>query len=100
VIAGALNVTGLRCLILTGILTELAPSAVEYLCKAIMRGAMWARFGELTIGTAPRRRAAGLVAVGIDRLALPMEKNGRIGEMSPPAPAPNRAFRGWLSYSE
>ena len=93
VIAGALNVTGLRRLILTGILTELAPSAVEYLCKAIMRGAMWVRFGELSIETAPRRRAAGLVAVGIDRLALPMEKNSRMEEMLPPAPVPYRALR-------
>jgi predicted NBD/HSP70 family sugar kinase len=93
VIAGALNVTGLRRLILTGILTEMAPSAVEYLCKAITRGAMWARFGELSIETAPRRLAAGLVAVGIDRLALPMEKNSRMEEMLPPAPVPYRALR-------
>jgi len=93
VIAGALNVTGLRRLILTGILTELAPSAVEYLCKAITRGAMWVRFGELSIETAPRRRAAGLVAVGIDRLALPMEKNSRMEEMPLPTPTPNWAFR-------
>jgi hypothetical protein len=97
VIAGALNVIGLRRLILTGILTELAPSAVEYLRKAIMRGAMWTRFGGLSIETAPRRRAAGLVAAGIDRLALPMEENGRMEEM--PTPAPNRAFRARLGYS-
>ena len=85
VIAGALNVTGLRRLILTGILTELVPSVVEYLSKAITRGALWARFGELSIETAPRRRAAGLVMVGIDRLALPMEEKGRKDEM--PAPS-------------
>jgi predicted NBD/HSP70 family sugar kinase len=72
-IAGALNVLGLRRLIITGILAELAPSAVEHLCKTIMRGTLWARFGHLSIEIAPRRRAAGLVAVGIDRLALPME---------------------------
>jgi ribosomal protein L19E len=54
---------------------------------------MWARFGELSIETAPRRLAAGLVAVGIDRLALPMEKNSRIEEMLPPAPVPYRALR-------
>ena len=100
VISGALNVTGLRRLIVTGILTQLAPSVVEYLCNAIRRGSMWARFGELSIETAPRRRAAGLVAVGIDRLALPVEKNSRMEEVPPPAPAPNRAFRGWFSYNE
>ncbi len=100
VIAGALNVTGLRRVIITGILTELAPGVMEYLSLAILRGAMWARFGELVIETAPRRRAAGLVAIGIDRLALPMEKNNRMEEASPTALAPNRAFRGWLSYNE
>lgn len=93
VIAGALNVMGLRRLILTGILTELAPSAIEYLSKAVRKGAMWARFGELSIETAPRRRAAGLVAVGIDRLLLPMEKNSRIEEQSPPAPVCKEPFR-------
>jgi predicted NBD/HSP70 family sugar kinase len=100
VIAGALNVTGLRRVIITGILTELAPEVMQYLSQAIMRGAMWARFGDLTVETAPHRRAAGLVAAGIDRLALPMEQNNRTVEVSPAAPAQNRDFRGWLSYNE
>jgi len=29
---------------------------------------MWGRFGKVVCQTAPRRRVAGLVAVGIDRL--------------------------------
>ncbi len=98
VIAGALNVTGLRRLILTGILMELAPSAVEYLSQAVMKGTMWARFGKLSIETAPRRRTAGLVAIGIDRLAVPIERNGRTEELSPRSPDPNPTFRSWLSY--
>jgi predicted NBD/HSP70 family sugar kinase len=73
IIAGALNVTGLRRLIITGILMELPASVVEYLSRKIRKGAMWALFGELLIETAPRRRTAGLVAVGIDRLVLPKE---------------------------
>jgi predicted NBD/HSP70 family sugar kinase len=100
VIAGALNVTGLRRVIITGTLTELPPVVMDHLSRAIMRGAMWARFGELVIETAPRRRAAGLVAVGIDRLVLPMERNSRMEDMSPTALVPNRTFRGWLSYNE
>lgn len=71
VIAGALNVIGLRHVIVTGSLTELPPAVMEYLSQAIVKGAMWARFGEVEVESAPRRRTAGLVAVGIDRLVLP-----------------------------
>ncbi len=70
VIAGALNVIGLRHVVLTGSLTELPPAVVEHLTRAIQRGAIWARFGEVEVETAPRRRTAGLVAVGIERLVL------------------------------
>ena len=71
-IAGALNVIGLRHVVVTGSLTELPPAVMDYLTKTIERGAMWARFGSLEVESAPRRRTAGLVAVGIDRLVLPM----------------------------
>lgn len=71
-IAGALNVIGLRHVVITGSLTQLPPAVMDYLKQAIERGAMWARFGRVEVEAAPRRRAAGLVAVGIDRLVLPM----------------------------
>lgn len=73
VIAGALNVLGIQRVVITGLLTEL-PGAVEYLASEIQRGALWARFGQVTCQGAPRRRAAGLVAVGIDRLVLPVDE--------------------------
>jgi hypothetical protein len=73
---------------------------MRYLSNAIMRGAVWARFGDLIVEAAPHRRAAGLVAAGIDRLALPMEQNNRTVEVSPAAPIQNRDLRGWLSYNE
>ncbi len=76
VIAGALNVIGLRHVVLTGSLTELRPAVVQYLTRAIRRGAMWARFGEVEVEVAPRRRTAGLVAVGIERLILSTESLG------------------------
>jgi hypothetical protein len=44
---------------------------VEQLSDAVQKGAMWARFGEVECVAAPRRRAAGLVAVGIDRFIAP-----------------------------
>jgi predicted NBD/HSP70 family sugar kinase len=100
VIAGALNVTGLRRVIITGTLPELPPIVKDYLARAITKGAVWARFGDLAIETAPRRRVAGLVAIGIDRLVLPMEKSARIEDMAPTDLVQNRKFRGWLSYSE
>jgi predicted NBD/HSP70 family sugar kinase len=72
VIAGALNVLGLRRVIITGSLTELPPAVCQHLANAIGKGAMWARFGKVECQSAPRRRTAGLVAVGIDRLVMPM----------------------------
>ena len=73
VIAGALNVLGLRRIVITGDVVELPPAVFSYLSAAIMKGALWARFGELKVEKAPRRRKAGLVAAGIDRLIFPVE---------------------------
>ena len=70
-IAGALNVLGLRRVVITGSLTELPPVVMQYLSHAVQNGAMWARFGQVECISAPRRRTAGLVAVGIDRLVVP-----------------------------
>ena len=70
-IAGALNVVGLPRVVITGSLTELPPAVMQYLSRAVQNGAMWARFGRVECLSAPRRRTAGLVAVGIDRLVVP-----------------------------
>ena len=72
IIAVALNVMGLPRVVITGLLTEL-PGAVEYLATRIREGAMWGRFGGVICQPAPRRRAAGLVGVGIDRLVLAVD---------------------------
>jgi hypothetical protein len=68
VIAGAVNVLGVGQVVITGSLTELSPTITNYLSEAVVKGTMWARFGQVKCVTAPRRRTAGLVAVGIDRL--------------------------------
>jgi predicted NBD/HSP70 family sugar kinase len=78
VIAGALNVLGLHRVVITGSLTELPLAVMEYLAQTIEQGTMWARFGKLECLQAPRRRSAGLVAVGIDRLVLPMTERDKI----------------------
>jgi predicted NBD/HSP70 family sugar kinase len=70
-IAAALNVLGLRRVVVTGSLTELPPAVLRHFSNAIRNGAMWARFGEVDCVSAPRNRTAGLVAVGIDRLIVP-----------------------------
>lgn len=68
VIAGAVNVLGVGQVVITGSLTELAPEVLSHLSQAVVKGTMWARFGQVKCAGAPRRRTAGLVAVGIDRL--------------------------------
>jgi len=70
IIAGALNVLGIHRVVVTGRLCDL-PGCVEYLAAGINKGSMWARFGQVVCQSAPHRRAAGLVAAGIDRLILP-----------------------------
>jgi predicted NBD/HSP70 family sugar kinase len=80
-IAGAVNVLGLRRIVVTGTVTELSPAVFAYLTVAINRGALWARFGELKIEKALRRRKAGLVAAGIDRLIVPVENSDDAVEM-------------------
>jgi len=74
-IAGAVNVLGLRRVVITGSLTELPPVVMQHLSHAVQNGSMWARFGEVECVSAPRRRTAGLVAVGIDRLLVPDQKH-------------------------
>lgn len=70
-IAGSLNVLGLRRVIITGSLTELPPSVLAHLSRAVQNGSMWAKFGAVECLAAPRRRTAGLIAVGLDRLIVP-----------------------------
>ena len=68
----------------------LPPAVLAYLSRSVQNGAMWARFGSVECAGAPRCRAAGLVAIGIDRLVVPEMK----AEMNPKvlrekSPAPN-----------
>jgi predicted NBD/HSP70 family sugar kinase len=70
--AGALNVLGVRRLVITGRLTEI-PACVSFFAEAVKKGSIWGRFGEVLCQTAPHRRAAGLVAAGLDRLVLPTD---------------------------
>jgi len=55
-----------------GGLVELGEPVIKTLEQKIIRGAMWARFGTVQCVGAPRRRIAGLVWVGIERLVAPV----------------------------
>ena len=70
-IAGALNVVGLRRIVITGSLTELPTSVQAHLSRTVQNGSMWAKFGKVECMAALRRRTAGLVAIGIDRMVVP-----------------------------
>lgn len=76
VLGGAMNVTGVKHLVVTGALAELPDAAHVVLREAVQRSAMWARFGTVEVTIAPRHRAAGLVAAGIDRVLLPLHGTG------------------------
>lgn len=71
VISGALNVLGIHRVVMTGLITEFPAPVLEHLFAQVRRGSMWGRFGEVACQIAPRRRAAGLVAAGLDRLVFP-----------------------------
>jgi predicted NBD/HSP70 family sugar kinase len=88
IVAGALNVLGLHRVIVTGLLCEL-PGCVEHLAAGINKGAMWARFGDVICEAAPHRRAAGLVAAGIDRLILPAGVGSGMIAPTPPQMVPS-----------
>ncbi len=72
VIATAMNVLGIRKVVVVGSLVELGESVMKVLDEKIKQGAMWARFGEVECVSAPRRRIAGLVYAGIERLIAPV----------------------------
>lgn len=65
-IASAMNVLGLREVILTGAFAELPRNCIRHLEYAIAGGAMWARFGTISCRVAPRHRQAGMVSKAIN----------------------------------
>jgi len=70
-ICAALNVLGLRRVVVTGTLAELPPTVMAHLAQAVQNGSMWAKFGSVECVAAPRHRLTGLVAIGVDRLVVP-----------------------------
>jgi predicted NBD/HSP70 family sugar kinase len=76
-ISAALNVFGVRRVVLVGRITELPTPATDYLIGAIQRAAMWSRFDAVAVTLAPKRRARGLLVAGIHRFVMPVDWSGR-----------------------
>lgn len=70
VIASALNLTGLKHVVITGSLNELPAFVTEALCNTIVDKSMLSRFSSVTCGSASRRRLMGLSQAGLDRVLL------------------------------
>ncbi len=69
-ISSALNVLGLRQVVLTGCINELPESVSNYLADAMKTDTLWARFGEVTCKTAPRHRLMGMITRAIEETLL------------------------------
>jgi predicted NBD/HSP70 family sugar kinase len=93
IIGGALNMMGLRKLIVSGVLNELPESVHQQFESAVLKAALWQRFGEITCSFAPRHHTAGMVAVGLDRLVIPAAAGTSLthlpGETSSKQPVPS-----------
>ncbi|MBC7782819.1 MAG: ROK family transcriptional regulator [Burkholderiales bacterium] len=72
-IASALNMLGIRQVILTGCISELPNVAADYLATAMRADTLWARFGEVGCKVAPRHRLVGMVIRAIERTLLTAE---------------------------
>ena len=71
VLGGALNVLGLSRVVLTGAFADLPPAAIGHVRTAVDRGTLAARFAEVHVATAERRRAHGMVRALFERLLIP-----------------------------
>lgn len=67
VIAGALNVLGVKKVVITGYINELPQSVHEVLSKSIQKATVITKFEKIIYQPAPRYRAAGLIAACIDK---------------------------------
>jgi len=75
-VGAALNIYGVRRVVLVGRVTELPTSATDYLSAAIQRAALWSRFDAVAVIFAQKRFARGLLMAGIHRFVMPMDWSG------------------------
>ena len=70
-VSAALNLYGVRRVVMVGRISELPAPATDYLIGVIQRASMWSRFDAVAVTLAPKRVARGLVIAGIQRFVMP-----------------------------
>jgi predicted NBD/HSP70 family sugar kinase len=70
IVAGAMNVLGLGRVVITGTFDTLPTYVRSIFAEEIRKATLWAKFGEVSIEFAPRRRMCGLISVGIERFVV------------------------------
>lgn len=71
IIAGAVNLLGLREIVAIGELPSMHPDVMRLMEDSVRRHALCARFAQVNCRAAPKRRVLGLVAAATDRVLLP-----------------------------
>jgi predicted NBD/HSP70 family sugar kinase len=72
-VSAALNLYGVRRVVMVGRIAELPATATDYLIGVIQRASMWSRFDAVAVTLAPKRVARGLVIAGIHRFVMPAD---------------------------
>jgi predicted NBD/HSP70 family sugar kinase len=72
-VSAALNLYGVRRVVMVGRISELPAPATDYLIGVIQRASMWSRFDAVAVTLAPKRVARGLVIAGIQRFVMPAD---------------------------
>src|SRR4029079_2123605 len=72
-VSAALNLYGVRRVVMVGRISELPAPATDYLIGVIQRASMWSRFDAVAVTLAPKRVSRGLVIAGIHRFVMPAD---------------------------
>ena len=72
-VSAALNLFGVRRVVMVGRIAELPVPATDYLIGVIQRASMWSRFDAVAVTLAPKRVSRGLVVAGIHRFVMPTD---------------------------
>jgi predicted NBD/HSP70 family sugar kinase len=72
-VSAALNLYGVRRVVMVGRIAELPAPATDYLIGVIQRASMWSRFDAVAVTMAPKRVARGLTIAGIHRFVMPAD---------------------------
>jgi glucokinase len=70
IIGGAMNVLGVGRVVITGALDSMPNYVRSILAEEIRKATLWAKFGDVAVEYAPRRRMRGLISAGIERLVV------------------------------